>query len=93
MDVVYDLLTAVDKIAHVTDLPLEKSGGINLSRNINGKGFSIDVHDLKYKYRDANTYALDNINLKIQPGEKVCIAGGSDSGKNFPCQHPVGSSL
>ncbi|MDN5213062.1 ABC transporter ATP-binding protein [Fulvivirgaceae bacterium BMA12] len=81
MDVVYDLLTAVDKIAHVTDIPLEKSGGINISRGSNGKGFSIDVHNLKYKFPNAGEYALEDINLKISPGEKVCIAGGSGSGK------------
>ncbi len=81
MDVVYDLLTAVDKIAHVTDIPLEKSGGINISRGSNGKGFSIDVQNLKYKFPNAADYALEDINLKIRPGEKVCIAGGSGSGK------------
>ena len=81
MEVVYDMLTAVDKIAHVTDLPLEKSGGIDMSNNLNGKGFSIDVHNLKYKYPDAGKYALNGINLKIQPGEKVCISGGDESGK------------
>lgn len=81
MEVIYDLLTAVDKIAHVTDLPLEKSGGIDMSRNLNGKGFSIDVHNLKYKYPNKGKYALNGINLKIRPGEKVCVAGSSESGK------------
>lgn len=81
MEVIYDLLTAVDKIAHVTDLPLEKSGGIDMSRNLNGKGFSIDVHNLKYKYPNTGKYALNGVNLKIRPGEKVCIAGSSESGK------------
>ena len=33
MDVVYDMLTAVDKIAHVTDLPLEPSGGIDIPKS------------------------------------------------------------
>ena len=50
MDVVYDLLTAVDKVAHVTDLPLEKVGGIDFPRNFNGGGYSISVRDLSYTY-------------------------------------------
>jgi len=81
MEVVYDLLTAVDKIAHVTDLPLEKSGGIDISLNLNGKGFSIDMKDVHYKYPQEKNYALKDVDLKIQPGEKVCVAGGDESGK------------
>ena len=47
IDIVYDLLTAVDKISHVTDLPLEKSGGIDFPRTNIEHGYSLKVKDLK----------------------------------------------
>jgi len=81
MEVVYDMLTAVDKIANVTDLPLEKSGGIDIPRNFNSKGFSLSVKDLYYRYPGAKDYALHNVNMEIKSGEKICISGSSDAGK------------
>jgi len=81
MDVVYDILTAVDKISQVTDLPLEKTGGIDLSHNNIEKGFRLELKDLSYKYPGSHEYALKDINLRIQCGEKICISGGSDAGK------------
>ncbi len=78
LDIVYDMLTAVDKIATVTDLPLEKSGGFNLPRK--DKGMKIITKNLSYRYAHAG-YALKDINLNIEPGECVCIAGVGGSGK------------
>ncbi|MDH4092046.1 MAG: ABC transporter ATP-binding protein/permease [Cyclobacteriaceae bacterium] len=82
MDVVYDLFTAVDKISHVTDLPLEKVGGIDFPKTgMNGRGYAIEVKDLRYRYPDGNYNVLNGIDLSIKPGERVCIAGPGDSGK------------
>lgn len=80
MDVVYDLLTAVDKVAHVTDLPIERSGGFDFPK-IDAKGFSVRLKDLKYKYKGSEGYSLNGINLEIQAGEKVCLTGFGGSGK------------
>ena len=81
MDVVYDMLTAVDKISQVTDLPLEKVGGIDLRKEDVDRGFSIEVKDLNYSYPGADDLSLKNINLSIACGTKLCIAGGNESGK------------
>lgn len=81
MDVVYDLFTAVDKISHVTDLPLEKVGGLDFPKNKLDKGYSVEVKDVKYKYPDGYGYMLQGISLSIKPGEKVCIAGPGGAGK------------
>jgi ABC-type bacteriocin/lantibiotic exporter with double-glycine peptidase domain len=81
MDVVYDLLTAVDKVAQVTDLPLEKVGGIDFPKSAFQKGYSITVKNLRYKYPDGKDYILNGINLDIKSGEHVCITGSGGSGK------------
>lgn len=81
MDVVYDMLTAVDKISQVTDLPLEKVGGIDLNNEELNKGFSIRLKDLSYTYPGADKPAIHSINTGFACGEKICISGGNESGK------------
>ncbi len=80
MDVVYDLLTAVDKVGHVTDLPIERIGGYDFPK-IQDEGFSVRFKNLKYKYNDAKEYALKGIDLDIRAGEKICLTGAGGSGK------------
>ena len=81
MDVVYDLLTAVDKVAHVTDLPLEKSGGFDFTKPVAGQGYKVSINNLRYKFHDNSDLTLKNISLNIQPRERVCISGPGGSGK------------
>jgi ABC-type bacteriocin/lantibiotic exporter with double-glycine peptidase domain len=82
IDVVYDLLTAVDKIGHVTDVPLEKSGGVDLPATVAHQPFHVKVHQLNYKFPKNPAYTLTDINLSISAGERVCLAGPSTSGKS-----------
>jgi ABC-type bacteriocin/lantibiotic exporter with double-glycine peptidase domain len=81
MDVVYDLLTAVDKIGHVTDLPLEKAGGIDITSGDKTEGFALQVNNLYYKYPGNTHYTLQGVSLEIKPGERICITGPEASGK------------
>lgn len=81
MDVVYDLLTAVDKVSYVTDLPLEKSGGFDFTKPVAGRGYKISISNLRYKYNDNPELTLRNISLNIQPKERICISGTGGSGK------------
>lgn len=82
MDTVYDMLTAVDKISQVTDLPLESTGGIDIPKSeLEKRGITIKLKDISYQYPNNKGYSLKNINLKINNGERVCISGGGSSGK------------
>jgi ABC-type bacteriocin/lantibiotic exporter with double-glycine peptidase domain len=80
IDVVYDLLTAVDKVSHVTDLPLEKSGGFDFPVTTS-KGYAISINNLSYRYRGNTRSTLKDVSLSIAPKERVCIAGPGGSGK------------
>lgn len=82
MDVVYDMLTAVDKIGYVTDLPLERNGGIKFPAHSFKEGIDIKVKHLSYIYPKTKKMALKDINFTIKAGEKVCIAGYHGSGKS-----------
>lgn len=81
MDAVYDMLTAVDKIGTVTDLPLERSGGVKFPTN-NTSGLSIRAKGLSYKYKGKSSPALKNISVTVKAGDRVCITGYNDSGKS-----------
>ncbi|HCR54416.1 MAG TPA: xenobiotic-transporting ATPase [Cytophagales bacterium] len=81
MDVVYDLLTAVDKVSHVTDLPLDRAGGFDFPNPLVGRGYEITVNNLNYKYKDNSGPTLKDISFDVQPKEKICIAGPGSSGK------------
>lgn len=82
MDIVYDMLTAVDKIAHVTDLPLESTGGIDIPKNqLTKTGLSVALKGVNFTYPGGKKAGLKNINLKVSQGEHICISGPGASGK------------
>lgn len=79
--VIYDMLTALDKIAQVTDLDIERNSGRDVTDlNINDQ-FKLELCDLSYKYPGAKSYSFQKINFEINKGEKVCITGYNDAGK------------
>ena len=82
IDIIFDLLTAVDKIGHVTDLPLEKEGGHVFTPAQRSEGISLKVSNLRYKYPENTKWVLQDINLEIKAGERVCLTGQNGSGKN-----------
>ncbi len=83
METVFDVLTATEKIGHVTDLPLESTEGLDFCEIQKDKGIGIKLHNLTYNATsgDYNQNILEDINLTISPGERVCITGMSASGK------------
>ena len=82
MDTIYDMLTAVDKIGHVTDLPLEGEDRITTPLTYFDKGIDIRVEGLSYRYPSSQGYVLKDVDLRISPGEWVGITGYNGSGKS-----------
>jgi len=83
MDTIYDVLTAVDKLGTVTDIPLENENGIDAKEvGFDQNGINLEIRDLSYQYPDAEIPALKNISFHLASGEKVCVAGYNGSGKS-----------
>lgn len=82
---VYDILTAVDKIGHVTDLPMEGAGGLALPAldPVRGvpHGLGIEARGLTYHYASGHGKAIDALDLAIRPGERIGITGYDGSGQ------------
>lgn len=77
---VYDVLTSVDKAGHVTDLPLEARGGL-APIHTPGVGIAIETRDLRYRYPGASKPTIEQVSLRIAPGERVAIMGFDGSGR------------
>ncbi len=81
LDTVYDVLTSIEKIGMVTDLPIEVPTGIDLRHISADKGLGITIRNLTYKYPAEPGYILKGIDLDVQPSERICLSGYSSSGK------------
>ena len=86
-ETIYDVMTALEKIGFITDLPLESEEGIKLETKENG--IDINFKNLNYK-STTQDMSLFNINLKIEAGEKIAITGINRSGKSLFLQLAAG---
>lgn len=76
---VYDILTSIEKIGQVVDLPLENIGGQKPLQK--SKPLKIQLENIHLHHPGRPYPTLKNINLEIHPGEKICITGHNGSGK------------
>jgi ABC-type bacteriocin/lantibiotic exporter with double-glycine peptidase domain len=79
--VVYDVLTALDKLGSVADLPLDSDKGIDFQEVNTGKGIALSLENVSYRFDPIQKRAIDGLNLEVKSGEKVCIVGYNGSGK------------
>jgi len=77
LDSVYDALTSVDKINKLLDKPVEKSGSLLLEGR---GGLSVRAENLSFGYGDRKV--LQQVDFRLEPGEKACITGPNGSGKS-----------
>lgn len=82
METIFDLLTAVEKIGLVTDLPLEEESGLDFKEIYCPHGMSININNLTYETGDHQQRILDQITLDVKSGERICVVGASASGKS-----------
>ncbi|NBC09140.1 MAG: ATP-binding cassette domain-containing protein [Bacteroidetes bacterium] len=82
METIYDVLTGLEKLGAVTDLPIEEEDGRMFEQIDTGKGIEISLEKLAFRFHDSDKNTLDNLNLRINPNERICIAGYNGSGKS-----------
>jgi ABC-type bacteriocin/lantibiotic exporter with double-glycine peptidase domain len=78
---VYDLLTAIDKVASVSDLPLERTNGRMIDEVIVDAQFELNLQKVGFAYPDSKIDCINELNLQIKKGQKIAICGYNDSGK------------
>ena len=82
MDNIYDVLTALEKIVSVSNLPLEREDGIEIEANYFENGVDIHMDRVSFRYPHSENYSITDIDLKIEAGQSVCISGTNGSGKS-----------
>lgn len=75
----YDLLTGLDKIGHLVDLPAERSSGRDLP--VNSRGARVTCRRVRFAY-EHRAEVLSNLDLEIDSGEHVSLVGQSGVGKS-----------
>ncbi|MEM1121302.1 MAG: ABC transporter ATP-binding protein, partial [Bacteroidota bacterium] len=82
METLYDMLTGLEKIGHVMDIPLDREGGVPFKEIDTGAGIAIALNNIKFKFRDGVDYTLRDLSMSIEPNEKICITGYNRAGKS-----------
>jgi len=75
---VYELLSALNKIGYVEDLPLERTGGAVLARS--SQGARLDLRGLRFAYVEGHD-VLCGVDLSLNPGDRISLFGPNGSGK------------
>ena len=79
-DQVFDLLTGLEKVGHVLDMPMERTGGISMPHDAEGVP-ALEVREVRFSYASGRE-TLNGLTLSVAPGERVCIVGESGAGKS-----------
>lgn len=78
LDVIYDLLTSLEKLGQVVDKKLEKTEGEN---SLKGTGpLNLELDEAGYSI-NGNDPILKNISLTIPAGKKILLKGSNGSGR------------
>ncbi|MBL8190848.1 MAG: ABC transporter ATP-binding protein [Acidobacteria bacterium] len=75
----YDLLTSLDKVGHLTDLPIERTSGRSLPHS--DAGASVACRKVHFSYED-NNEILAGLDLTLKPGDHISLVGESGMGKS-----------
>jgi len=82
METLYDMLTALEKIGAVMDIPLDKEGGVPFKEVDTGKGIAVELNNIRFKFNDDDNYTIRDVSMSIKPNEKICITGYNRAGKS-----------
>lgn len=80
LEVAYNILTGVEKLSVISDKKIEEKGIAPYVQNPNGT--SIEIQNLNFKFEDSRPL-LENINVEISSGSKICVMGDGGSGKSI----------
>ena len=80
LEVVYDVLTSVEKIGQVTDIELEKYDGIKIPKR--ESGFEVVIDKVSFQTDLYRNPILKEIVMEVAPNQKVCIVSDSTVSTN-----------
>lgn len=79
LDVVYDMMTSLEKVSKLTDKPTEETGKIKLNASA---GISLRAEGLTFCYTEDSKPVLENVSFEVRPGQIFCLKGEFAAGKS-----------
>lgn len=79
LESIFDLLTGLDKVGHLTDMPTERTHGRQLAAE--QAGASVVCRKVRFSY-DGEHNILSGLDLTVSAGERVSLVGESGVGKS-----------
>ena len=79
LETFYDVLTSIEKIGQVSDLKTEDTTAT--PNDFCFTNMALEMEKVSYQFPDSNDVIIDQINLKINPNEKILLEGENGSGK------------
>jgi len=81
LESVYDVLTALEKVGAITDMPMEKERIKNPALLQSDIGFSVSADRLTFAYPGNDRKIISDVSFDIKNGEKIALHGFQGSGK------------
>lgn len=79
LESLFDVLTSIEKLGQVVDMPLEDQNGDRPSFDA---GMRIECDELSYTAPEVNKPILSDIKLKLEADDRLVLRGPSGSGKS-----------
>lgn len=81
LEVLYDVLAAVDKIGHVMDMPIEEVAKLNTHKLPAGP-LAVEISKMDYAYTRNSKFGFSDFSLKIDAGQHTALIGSDGYGKS-----------
>ena len=86
LETIYDILTGIEKIGQVTDMPLERENGVDAAETIKSEGMEVTLENVDFAFLGRKNKTLNKLSLQLNAGDKVLVTGENVSGKSTMLQ-------
>jgi ABC-type bacteriocin/lantibiotic exporter with double-glycine peptidase domain len=80
LEVIYDVMTAIEKIGQITDIPIESESGVSFDGM--NETITIDISNVSHSFHGFQNPILSDVSFNIKSGEKICFVTDSSLSTN-----------
>ena len=82
LETIYDILTGIEKLGQVTDMPLEPEDGVDAIERIKTDGMEVTLENVDFTFPGQKNKTLNGLSLQLNEGDKVLVSGQNVSGRS-----------